>query len=101
MHILQAPTALGYPHFLDELISCFSSILAPLIAYLYNLFMGGVDRADALRAAFTTRLKSNKWWHTLFFWVLDRYCAHQQLRLLQSLQTKHMSHAPPVLRTRR
>jgi len=36
-------------------------ILAPLIAFLYNLFMGGVDRADALRAAFTTRLKSNKW----------------------------------------
>ncbi|XRB00063.1 hypothetical protein NFJ02_08g137620 [Pycnococcus provasolii] len=46
-------------------------ILAPLIAFLYNLFMGGVDRADALRAAFTTRLKSNKWWQTLFFWVLD------------------------------
>ena len=38
---------------------------------MYNKFMGGTDRCDALRGFNTTQRKSVKWWHSLFFWALD------------------------------
>jgi hypothetical protein len=33
--------------------------------------MNGVDVADQLRTYYSTKLRSRKWWHTFFFWVLD------------------------------
>ncbi|XP_040071661.1 piggyBac transposable element-derived protein 4-like [Ixodes scapularis] len=37
----------------------------------YNMFMGGIDKADMLRSIFGTDRKSKKGWHRLFFGFLD------------------------------
>jgi hypothetical protein len=41
-----------------------------LIKY-YNEKMGGVDRADSLRAHLTTIRRCRKWWHSVWYWILD------------------------------
>jgi hypothetical protein len=33
--------------------------------------MGGVDRADSLRAHLTTIRRCRKWWHSIWYWILD------------------------------
>lgn len=43
----------------------------PTIVPDYNQFMGGVDKADRLRQAYCTDRRSKKWWHRLFFGILD------------------------------
>ena len=37
----------------------------------YNHNMGGTDLCDALRYHNSTQRKTVKWWHALFFWILD------------------------------
>ena len=37
----------------------------------YNDGMGGTDLFDFFRGAFTTQRRSRKWWHSLFYFVLD------------------------------
>jgi Transposase IS4 len=37
----------------------------------YNRFMGGVDIANQLRAGFSTHQRGVKFWHPLFYWLLD------------------------------
>ena len=44
---------------------------APKVARDYNLYMGGVDQLDSLRGSCTCAVKSQKWWHALFWWMLD------------------------------
>lgn len=46
-------------------------IKCPLIIKDYNRFMGGVDKADMLRAIYGHERKSMKWWHRLFFGFVD------------------------------
>jgi hypothetical protein len=33
--------------------------------------MGGVDRANNLRAQLTTIRRCRKWWHSIWYWILD------------------------------
>jgi hypothetical protein len=40
----------------------------------YNYFMGGVDLADQKLAMLTCRLRAYKWWHAIFFLILDSLC---------------------------
>lgn len=37
----------------------------------YNKHMGAVDLADRLRQAYCVERKSKKWWHRLFFGLID------------------------------
>lgn len=46
-------------------------IKCPLVIKDYNTFMGGVDKADQLRALYNVNKKSNKWWHRLFQGIID------------------------------
>lgn len=46
-------------------------IMAPLAFVLYNMHMGGVDIADALRSYLTTAAVTNKWYIAVFYWILD------------------------------
>lgn len=50
-----------------------SSVLIKCLASVsdYNKYMGGVDHADRLRALYNIERKSRKWWHRLFFGLLD------------------------------
>jgi len=43
----------------------------PKLIQDYNSFMGGVDRADALRAHLSTMRKVQKCWNSLMYWILD------------------------------
>lgn len=46
-------------------------VACPAIVKNYNRFMGGVDFADRLRQCYCTDRRSKKWWHRLFFGLLD------------------------------
>ncbi|GBP34217.1 PiggyBac transposable element-derived protein 3 [Eumeta japonica] len=48
-----------------------SAVTCPQTVKDYNAFMGGVDTADRLRALYCVDRKSPKWWHRLFWGVLD------------------------------
>jgi hypothetical protein len=37
----------------------------------YTTFMRGVDVADQLRASYSSITRSHKWWHRVFFALLD------------------------------
>ena len=47
------------------------AIPCPEAVKLYNTYMGGVDLADQRRKTYSCSRKSNKWWHRLFFFLLD------------------------------
>ena len=45
---------------------------ASISAYdIYNKYMGGCDVADQQRAAYSSRLKTYKWYLPIFFWCID------------------------------
>ncbi|CAG9566605.1 unnamed protein product [Danaus chrysippus] len=48
-----------------------SAITCPIAVKDYNMYMGGVDTADRLRALYCIDRKSPKWWHRLFWGLLD------------------------------
>ena len=41
------------------------------VSYDYNFNMNGVDIADQLRSYYSCKLRSRKWWHSLFWWMVD------------------------------
>lgn len=47
------------------------NVKSPLAVKDYNTFMGGVDLADRYRMLYDVNRKSKKWWHRLFFALLD------------------------------
>uniref|UniRef100_A0A0B6ZX71 PiggyBac transposable element-derived protein domain-containing protein n=1 Tax=Arion vulgaris TaxID=1028688 RepID=A0A0B6ZX71_9EUPU len=46
-------------------------VVAPAIVGDYNYSMGGVDKADMLRSLYDPDRKSKKWWHRLFFAMIE------------------------------
>ncbi|XP_046685568.1 piggyBac transposable element-derived protein 3-like [Homalodisca vitripennis] len=48
-----------------------AEVPCPTVVFDYNKGMGGVDLADRYRALYCVDRKSRKWWHRLFFWMLD------------------------------
>ena len=55
----------------------------------YNNFMNGVDVADQLRTNYETRVKSNKWWHPIFWALINT------ARYLQCLHHPQSWHCKP------
>ncbi|KAL7644533.1 UNVERIFIED_CONTAM: hypothetical protein RMT77_004069 [Armadillidium vulgare] len=43
----------------------------PQVVQDYNKFMGGIDKHDMLRGLYGIDRKSRKWWHRLFFGLID------------------------------
>jgi hypothetical protein len=37
----------------------------------YTTYMRGVDVADQLRASYSCQTRSHKWWHRVFFFLID------------------------------
>lgn len=67
-------------------------VQCPTVVRDYNTFMGGVDHADQLRSAYGIGRRSKKWWHRLFWGLLEIafinsyvvYCqAHEKISLLE------------------
>ncbi|XP_060875876.1 piggyBac transposable element-derived protein 3-like [Metopolophium dirhodum] len=48
-----------------------NNVTCPQVVKDYNRFMGGVDHADQLRMSYGVDRKSKKWWHRLFWGILD------------------------------
>lgn len=46
-------------------------ISCPTVVKDYNAFMGGVDHADQLRASYGLNRRSKKWWHRIFWGILE------------------------------
>jgi hypothetical protein len=44
---------------------------APKMIEDYNKYMGGCDTADNMRVRYCVNRISKKWWHPIFFWILD------------------------------
>lgn len=66
------------------------SVKCPQIIVDYNNYMGGVDHADRLRVAYGLNRRSKKWWHRIFWGLLDiafvnAYIIHSHLHEKQSL----------------
>ena len=65
----------------------------------YQEYMRGVDVSDQIRANYSSQLKSHKWWHKLFFFIVDQsmvnsyvvYCSQMEqlgLRVRTHMQFK-------------
>jgi len=54
----------------------------------YNSYMIGVDLADMRRNAHTCRKKAYKWWHPIFYWILDTALSNAHIIANQTLGKK-------------
>jgi hypothetical protein len=62
----------------STLVSCPESV------NLYNRFMGGVDLADARRKTYSCSRCSKKWWHRLFYYLVDVSAVNTYIYLSES-----------------
>lgn len=47
------------------------SVSCPLAIAEYNRIMGGIDRFDQMRERYAIGRRSLKWWHRIFYWLID------------------------------
>ena len=62
--------------------------VCPLAVKEYNMYMGGVDKADMLIAAYGLNRKAKKWWHRLFFGLIDRTVVNAYIAYSKITATK-------------
>ena len=62
----------------------------PVAVVDYNKYMGGVDKADMLCADQGLSRKSKKWWHRIFFGIIDRTVVNAQI-VFSKLEGKSVS----------
>jgi hypothetical protein len=61
-----------------------SRIPCPESVKLYNQHMGGVDLADARRKTYSCSRRSKKWWHRLFYYLVDVSVVNVYILLAES-----------------
>ena len=59
-------------------------VQCPQIIASYNSFMGGVDKNDQMKSYYGIKCKSKKWWHRIFFDLLDRAIVNSHILELES-----------------
>ncbi|XP_050426609.1 piggyBac transposable element-derived protein 3-like [Adelges cooleyi] len=59
----------------------------PQVVRDYNCYMGGVDHADQLRMTYGVDRKSKKWWHRIFWGLLDIMFAISSVSFLAEVET--------------
>ena len=64
----------------STLVSCPESVK------MYNKFMGGVDLADARWKTYSCSRRSKKWWHRLFYYLVDVSVVNSYILLSESPQ---------------
>jgi hypothetical protein len=52
----------------------------------YTTHMRGVDVADQLRASYSCQVRSHKWWHRIFFFLLDLSVVNMYIYYLNCVQ---------------
>lgn len=53
-----------------------ANFICPKCIDIYNKIMGGVDRYDQLRERYMIGRRSKKWWHPIFYWMIDLSIIH-------------------------
>ena len=61
-----------------------SQVPCPESVKSYNKFMGGVNLADARRKTCTCSRRSKKWWHRIFYYLLDTAVVNSFILLNES-----------------
>lgn len=51
----------------------------PKSVEIYNKYMGGVDLLDAMLGFYRIKIKSKKWYHRIFFHLVDMTCVNSWL----------------------
>lgn len=72
-------------------------VSAPAVVKDYNRYMGGVDHADQMRASYGLSRRSKKWWHRIFWGVLDIAFVNSYIIYCRSTEEKK----PKLLEFRR
>ena len=61
-----------------------AEVQCPHIITAYNKYMGGVDRNDQMASYYAIKCKSKKWWHRIFFELLNRSIVNSHILELES-----------------
>ena len=67
------------------------TVCKPNINILYNKYMGGVDKFDQLCATYPFSRKSQKWYHTLWHFVIEASLVNGNILYNSMNKTKRMS----------
>lgn len=64
----------------------------PYALHEYNAYHGGTDVADSMRTPYSTWRKSSKWWHCVFYWLLDVMMVNAFIVYHQRMVDKQLTH---------
>jgi hypothetical protein len=62
--------------------------------YEYTTYMHGVDVADQLRASYSCQTRSHKWWHRVFFFLIDTTVVNMYIIYLSLLRRQQVPSRP-------
>lgn len=62
----------------------------------YTTHIDGVDVADQLRASYSTHNRSHKWWHRIFFFLLDMIVVNMLLMYVGACKTSFAHSRKPM-----
>jgi hypothetical protein len=62
----------------------------------YTTHMRGVDVADQLRASYSTQNRSHKWWHRIFFFLLDMTVVNMFIMYVAACKTSFAHPRKPM-----
>ena len=65
----------------------YENVQCPKVVSVYNKHMDGVDLIDSLIGLYRTKIKSRKWYHRLFFHLLDMTVINAWLLYRRQLQS--------------
>ena len=60
------------------------NVHCPRVVAEYNKYMNGVDRADQIRTEYPSYRNSKKWWHYLFWFLVDLGIANAYIMMKES-----------------
>jgi hypothetical protein len=60
----------------------------------YTTYMRGIDVADQLRASYSCQVRSHKWWHRIFYFLLDMTIVNMYIMYLSILGRQRIRKVP-------
>jgi hypothetical protein len=60
----------------------------------YTTYMHGVDVVDQLRASYSCQVRSHKWWHPIFYFLLDMKIVNMYIMYLSILDRQRQKKVP-------
>jgi hypothetical protein len=60
----------------------------------YTTYMRGVDVADQLRASYSCQVRTHKWWHRIFYFLLDMTIVNMYIMYLSILDWQRQKKVP-------